>query len=424
MVFKAPDGGAAENVVQLVQRLGHSGWEVELAGPLRASVYDRVPASIRVHRLPITSGYGTVREVALALRGLRSILRGGRFDLLHVHSAQASVLARLARLAGGPPVVYTPHCYPFLANTTRLRSVAALSIERSLAPLTAAFIDVSEYERAAAIHRHVGRPERHHLVLNASDPRPDLAPDAQLVAFRKEGPLIVVVTSLRVQKRVDVFLRALPRVFRETTNARAAVIGDGPESASLRELADGLGLGEGGRLLMLPFEAPAARYLTCADLYVLCSSWESLPIGVLEAMACGVPQVVTHVGGIPEAVASDTAILVPPRDPEALAQAIIPLVRDGERRRQMGRASRIRHAEAFSVSRMLAQTAAVYEAALAGRAPAARPGELARTLQTGVPVPDAVPQPRRSRLAPGRTSGVAVDRKARRERRRPSSSRR
>ena len=151
MVFKAPDGGAAENVVQLAQGLGEYGWEIELAGPLSAPIYDRIPESVPVHRLSITPGYGPLREDLAALRGLLAVLRHGRYDLLHVHSAQTSVLARLARLVGGPPVVYTAHCFPFLGNTTRLRSIVGLTIERSLAPLVAAFIDVSEYERRAAL---------------------------------------------------------------------------------------------------------------------------------------------------------------------------------------------------------------------------------------------------------------------------------
>lgn len=367
VAFNYPDGGAAENVVQLAHGLGDHGWEIELVGPLRASVYDRIPASIRVHRLPLTAGYGTVRGHAAVLRGLRAVLRRGRFDLLHAHSAQPGLLTRLVRLTGGPPVVYTPHCFQFLAKKTRLRSMVALALELSLAPLTAAFIDVSEHERRAAIERHVGRAELHHLVRNGSGPCPDVVPDVQLVKFRQRGPLVVVISGLRTEKRVDVFLQALPQVFREVPNARAAVIGNGPESTSLRDLADELGLGAGGRLLMLPFQQPAARYLTCADLYVLSSAWESAPIGVLEAMACGVPQVATDVGGTSEAVVPDTGMIVPPSDPAALGRAIVDLLRDTERRRRMSQASPTRHAELFGLPRMVAETSAVYEAVLTGR---------------------------------------------------------
>jgi glycosyltransferase involved in cell wall biosynthesis len=364
MAFKAPDGGAAENVVQLARGLGGHGWEVELAGPLSASVYERVPASIRVHRLPITGGYGPLRADASALGGLIGLARAGGFDLLHAHSAQPSVLARLARLAGGPPVVYTPHCFPFVGNTTRLRSRAGLAIEWALGPLTAAFIDVSEHERRAAAKRRVGHRTRHHVVLNASEACPDVAPDTELLRFRGGAPLVLAVTSLRAQKQVDVFLRALPEVFAEIPMVRAAVVGNGPEEDSLRLLADRLGLTQSGRLAMLHFNGPAARYLKCADVYALSSAFESLPIGILEALACGVPQVASDVGGVSEAIGDDTGILVPPANPAELARGLVELLRDAERRRRMADASRIRHGELFSLPRMLAETVGVYEAVL------------------------------------------------------------
>jgi glycosyltransferase involved in cell wall biosynthesis len=365
MVFKAPDGGAAENVVQLAQGLPRHGWELELVGPLSASIYDRIPASIPVHRLPFTPGYGPPNDDIAALRGLIALSRRGNYDLLHAHSAQPSVLARLARLWGAPPVVYTAHCFPFVGNISRRRLITGLVIEWPLAPLTSAFIDVSEFERRAALSRRVGTPERHHLIRNACAPCPDVDPDPELLRFRGEGPLVLVVTALRADKRVDVFLRSLTEVFREVPQARAAVVGNGPESSAFVEVARKLGLDQDGRLLMVPFEGPSARYLKCADVYVLPSSFESLPIGLLEAIACGVPQVATAVGGVTEAVVEETGVTVPPGDAAALARALIPLLREPERRERMGRASRIRHAELFDLSRMVAETAAVYEAALA-----------------------------------------------------------
>jgi glycosyltransferase involved in cell wall biosynthesis len=367
MVFKAPDGGAAENVVQLAQGLGGLGWELELAGPMEASVYERIPRSVRVHRLPITPGYGPLREDLAAWRGLYSVLRGGRFDLVHAHSPQAGVLARIARLTGAPPVVYTPHCFTFLGNPARARSLVGLIIERSLAPLTAAFIDVSEYERNAGIERRVGRASRHHLVFNASEACPDVAVAEEIAAFRGDGPLLLLVASLRAQKRVDIFLRALPSVLDALPTARAAIIGNGPESGSLRALAGELGLADDERVMMAPFQGPAARYLKAADIYVLSSGWESLPIGVLEALACGVPQVAANVGGVAEAIGSDTGVLVAPGDPAALAAAIVELIGDPERRERMSGASRIRHAERFALDRMVRETVDVYESAIRAR---------------------------------------------------------
>ncbi len=93
---------------------------------------------------------------------------------------------------------------------------------------------------------------------------------------------------------------------------------------------------------------------------MLPSSWEAFPIGVLEAMACGVPQVATDVGGTREAVVPETGMLVPPRDPGALTLAVTGLRQNRERRRAMAQASRQRHALHFGLEPMLDATAALY----------------------------------------------------------------
>ena len=112
---------------------------------------------------------------------------------------------------------------------------------------------------------------------------------------------------------------------------------------------------------MLPFHGPSARHLAASDLFVLPSAWEGLPIGVLEALACGVPVVATRVGGTPEAVTPDVGTLVAPGDAAALAEAIVALLSDPARRAAMASAARARHAERFGLDRMLDATAAVYD---------------------------------------------------------------
>src|SRR5205085_1095357 len=107
---------------------------------------------------------------------------------------------------------------------------------------------------------------------------------------------------------------------------------------------------------------PRARALRAADVFVLPSAWEAFPIGVLEALACGVPQVATDVEGTGEAVGDgETGVLVPPRDPEALADALAALLADVGRRKHYEAASRERHARLFGAPRMVAETAAVYD---------------------------------------------------------------
>jgi glycosyltransferase involved in cell wall biosynthesis len=109
------------------------------------------------------------------------------------------------------------------------------------------------------------------------------------------------------------------------------------------------------------------RWLAGIDLFVLSSDYEAFPVAVLEALACGVPQVATDVGGTGEAVTADTGVLVPPDDPGALADAIVEVLSDGDRRRALAAASTRRHAERFGVDRMVAGTASVYTGVLEDR---------------------------------------------------------
>ena len=118
------------------------------------------------------------------------------------------------------------------------------------------------------------------------------------------------------------------------------IAGDGPEGPALRAAAD-------PRVVFEPFRGRAADHLRELAVYVLPSSWEAFPIGVLEALACGVPQVATDVGGTREAVMPETGLLIAPRDPDALADAVIELLRDPQRRARMAAASRARHARAL-----------------------------------------------------------------------------
>jgi glycosyltransferase involved in cell wall biosynthesis len=369
MVCEPPDGGTPENVLGLALGLGAHGHSVEVAGPPDARRYSALEqAGVPVHRLSLAPGYGRPARDARALRALGALARSGRFDIVHCHSAKAGVLGRLAARRAGLPAVYTPHCFSFIGEFSRARTRTALTVERALAPLTDAFICVCEWERDQALARGVGSPERLHVVHNGCPAcSTDVDPDPALAALRAAGPVAATLVSLRAQKTVDVFLEAAPEILARVPEARLAVVGEGPDEPALRELAARRGLDRDKRFAFLPYTGPAARHLQEIDVYVLPSSWEAFPIGVLEALACGVPQVATDVGGTGEAVAPDTGVLVPPHDPAALASGVSALLADPGRRAQMAAASRARHAQRFGVERMVAATAAVYEEVLSSR---------------------------------------------------------
>lgn len=358
-----------EHVAQLAVGLGDHGHEVEVAGPMHATTYDRLEAAgITVHRTMLARGYARPHRDAAALRGLVRVVRAGGYDLVHGHAAKAGTLGRLAARAARVPALYTPHCYPFAADASAGWRALFTVAERALARLTAATICVCEDERRVALASGIRPAERLHVIHNGSEPCSAVEPDPALVAMRAEGPVAAAITVLREQKRVDVFLDAAPAVLARVPEARLAVVGDGPLRDKLHARAAELGLDREERFAFLPFEAPSARHLHATDVFVLSSAWEAFPIGVLEALACGVPQVATDVGGTREAVDEQTGVLVPPRDPAALADALVDLLTDAARRDRLGRASQERHAERFGLERMVAATASLYDEVLASAA--------------------------------------------------------
>jgi glycosyltransferase involved in cell wall biosynthesis len=277
--------------------------------------------------------------------------------LVHAHSAKAGALARVVARAVRRPSVYTPHLLPFVGEMSVFRRQFGLLVERALARTTAALICVCEFERGLARQERL-RPRRVAMVYNGC---PACSDDD--MAEMPNGLIVGTLSVLRPQKALESMLDAMPVITAAVPETKLVIVGNGPAEPKLRAHAVKLGLD----VTWLPFEPPPARYLRSFDVYVLSSAWEAFPIAVLEAQACGVPQVVTAVGGTQESVVPETGIVVPPRDPAALAEAVIQLLRDPARQASMTDASRVRHAQHFGVERMVADTAAVYDSVLADR---------------------------------------------------------
>ncbi len=369
-------------VLHLALGMERYGWEVSVAGPEQASIRTRLEDA-DVEYLPIGHLARGARSPLAPLRALRRLdaqLAEDPCDVLHCHSSKAGVLGRLVGARRGIPVVYSPHCFAFLRDLGPLSRAVPAVAERLLAPLTAAFVCVCEAERDAARRLTPATPARAHCIYNGvPTPPPDTRPAQALLDFKGDGLLVGAMTVLREQKRLDILLDAIPSVLDKVPEARFAIIGNGPLRPQLERQAAAAGLDTDPRFAFFPFDPPAERYLSALDLYVLSSAWEAMPVGVLEALACGVPQVVTSVGGTAEAVTDQTGRLVAPKRPVELAEAIVALLRSRPLREAAGAASRARHRSLFDAERMVRETVAVYESVLTDRvrshAPAGLPEE-------------------------------------------------
>jgi glycosyltransferase involved in cell wall biosynthesis len=361
-LLEPADGGVAEHVTVLSQGLHERGWDVELAGPPQSAVYPGLAErGIPIHLIhSLRTGFGRPASDARALAQVTRLLARKRYDVLHCHSAKAGVLGRLAGGVIGTPVVFSPHAFSFVGDFSERRRRFATAVERWLSRLTACLICVCEHERALADQYGLRCPAR---VVYSGTPTPTAQTPVteELADFAQEDLLVASLAALRPQKTIEVLIDAAPEILRRVPNARIAIIGNGPLRDQLASRARERGLIESARFSMMAFHRPSGQYLPRIDVYVLPSAWEAFPIGVLEAQAYGVPQVATDVGGTAEAVTPEVGILIPPHDPHRLAEAVVTLLADARLRSSMATASRHQHATRFSVDRMVAETASVYE---------------------------------------------------------------
>jgi glycosyltransferase involved in cell wall biosynthesis len=182
---------------------------------------------------------------------------------------------------------------------------------------------------------------------------------------------LLCVARLDPQKGHPYLIEAMRGVLERFPDARLVLVGaaqQGSEEyvAALREQAAGAELV--GKVAFAGERQDVPRLMAAADVFVLASLWEGFGLVFAEAMGAGTPVVGTRVSGVPEVVEDgETGFLVPPRDPQALAGALIRLLGDPAERRRMGNNGYRRVRERFAAPRMVEQTLAVYQEALAAR---------------------------------------------------------
>ncbi len=173
-------------------------------------------------------------------------------------------------------------------------------------------------------------------------------------------PIITCVANLRPIKGHVFLIDALEIIREKDENFIAILIGEGKTRKKLEEYVIQKKLES--KILFLGSETNISNILAISDIFVLASLWEGLPASIMEAMASGLPVVATDVGGISEIVVNNgTGLLVPPQNSEATAKAIVTLLSDSCRAKNMGKMGRERIKENFTVEKMVKETEDLYD---------------------------------------------------------------
>ena len=263
---------------------------------------------------------------------LLQLLRQERTHVLHSHKTGPNVWGTmLGRIAGVPVVVAHDHAGG--PDRTRMRHV----IDRELIGRGAdAFVTVSEAHRTSMIDVEGIQPDKVRVIRNGIERlRPattDLRRDLGLSA---NAPVVGTIAVLRPEKALEVLIEAAGLLAPRFPSLRVLIAGSGPEEHRLRDLVRRLRLEE--TVCLLGFREDIADVLAALDVAVFTSDREGMPLAMIEAMAAGRPIVATRIEGIPELVTDgEEALLVPPRHPKALAEAVARLLEDRDLRDRLG----------------------------------------------------------------------------------------
>lgn len=354
-------GGAERVVVALAGRMAQRGHAVALL-VLRPRVEEEWPTALPVvhlemRRSPVSVLMGLVRG--------RRFLREFRPELLHSHSFHANLVARFLNGMASPQVVSTVHNV-YEGGWTRM---LVYRLTDGLARRTA-------FVSQAAANRFVrlkAVPLSKSVVMTNGIETAEFAPSAErrtrMRAEMGANAGFIWLTAGRIAPAKDYpnLLRAFARVRAARAEARLWIAGAGSvgEVATARGLATELGLDEAVRWLGLRRDLPAL--LDAADGFVLASAWEGMPLALGEAMAMEKPVVATDVGGVRELV-GDAGAIVPPKDSEALAGAMLELMRTApEDRRALGLSARARMQHSFSMDAKADEWEALYRTVAQGK---------------------------------------------------------
>ncbi|WP_274630895.1 glycosyltransferase [Arvimicrobium flavum] len=338
-----------------------------------------VPSGVGEHMLTLAGAISSTHEVALAFPphgdGVRFLVRGDaagfetvaldeafpkwltarRPAILHVHAGigwEGHGLVEAGRIAG-IPIVRTEHL-PYLITDEQQKSQ-----HRMAAGLADTLVVVSDsaaesyraegFDRLVTIRNGIDTPIVRH-------PRGDTR---ETLALPDNARLVITVARFAAQKGHDCLLHAAAEVTRQIPHVVFLMVGDGPERETMQALTASLKL---ANIAFLGQRADVPDLLAAADLFVLPSLFEGLPIVVLEAMALALPVVATRIGGTLEALGSDHPLLVPAGSPYSLAGAIVAALANGPGSRTVGIRGRARFEQRFTAARMGRETAALYQA--------------------------------------------------------------
>lgn len=351
-------GGGAEHVMAtLARHLRGMGYRITIAVIHRGG---EVKTELE------HEGFEVLTELAAGTYGtstrLKALVDARSVDIVHSHDVRSLVDAGLCRLRSRVAHVHTFHFgnYPHLPSKH-------LWLEGVFARVPDQLIAVGDVQRETIIKTLHLRGSRIHTVWNGVDRHTGGTPGVSTTPAADDVPLVGSMSTLGPQKGVPTLLDAAALLRERGVAFRLLIVGEGDMRPQLEAQTARLGLQDCVTFAGWRPDA-ATALLPTFDIFVQSSYWEAMSVVILEAMAAGKPIVATTVGENPLVLADNrTALLVPPRDAEALATGLATAIRDAALRRRLGTAAQNEYVQTLTGSAMAKRYDAVYRSTLARR---------------------------------------------------------
>lgn len=348
-------GGAERLVISLAERMALRGHEVEIM-TLRAAAPEQWTTCVAVTHL------GMGKDPVSAMRGFGrglGIVRRFRPDILHSHNFHGNLFARGLRAVWPTPRVISTLHNEYEGGRGRMLS---LRLTEGLNERTVA---VSEAVAERALQIGIAPKRKCQVILNGIDVEEFRSDPVRRMQMRRalsadEDFIWLTAGRLAPAKDYPNLLRAFAQVHAAVPGTRLWLAGSGEaEYAEMLHITAQLS-GIGSAVVWLGMRRDMAALLDAADGFVLSSAWEGMPLALAEAMAMEKPVVATGVGGVSE-LTYNCGLVVPPRDPNALARAMLSIVHTPEEAREyLGHAARQRIAERFNMDAKALEWERVY----------------------------------------------------------------
>ena len=357
------------NQLQRIQAEGYEVVGISADGP---DVPVVEAAGIPHFAVPMTRRITPIADLR-CLWDLVRIMRREQFDVVHTHTPKAGLLGQLAaRIAGVPTVANTLHGFYFHDDTKPWLRRFYIWMERVAANCSDTILSQNREDMATAVAEHIAKPEQLKWLGNGIDvarfDRRRLT-DSSLEDLRREigidagAPVIGFVGRLVEEKGILDLLQAATTVIEAIPNAQLLIVGpyDEEKPDALRpDVAERYGVAANCRFVGMRNDMPELYALM--DVLVLPSYREGFPRAPMEASAMGVPAMATDIRGCREAVVhGENGLLFPVGDADALAQSLIELLQDDERRARMGEAGRRIAEDRFDEQKVFDRVLSEYE---------------------------------------------------------------